>query len=112
MLQKNKLKFFIPFSIFIPYYCYCATYFDKQIQVKNKYIKFNKKNFDKNSYMILDNNNTIYLVGDKWWIGSFRNAENWNYLEINKKYNIKGYYTRIPILDIYPIIYSIENNEK
>lgn len=111
MLFKSKHKFISLILIITPPYYNFITNFDKNIKIKNKYIKYNKTGLDKNSYMITDNNNNIYLISNKWWFFQFNNEEIWNNIEKNKKYKIKGYGKRITFLNMYPNIYSVENND-
>ena len=70
-----------------------------------KYIRPRKKSA---SYMIIDENDILYKVNNLWFIGDFNRAEDWAKVNVNGKYNVKGYGFRFPFLDIYPIIYNIQ----
>jgi hypothetical protein len=83
---------------------YLITKFNKKITVKDKYIRYRKKS---SNYHIVDSEDNIYLVDNLWFIADFNRAEDYNKLEKGKSYNVSGYSLRVPVLDMYPKIYSI-----
>tara|TARA_B110000027_G_C15839697_1_gene177869 strand:- start:48 stop:401 length:354 start_codon:yes stop_codon:yes gene_type:complete len=88
----------------IPLILYYTTHFEKKITIKDKYTRYRKGG---SNYNIVDMENNIYQIGNVWFKFDFNRAEDYNKLEKNKTYNIKGYGIRIPILDMYKNIYYV-----
>jgi hypothetical protein len=106
---KRNLFFLFLFLFFFKYLLiiinFSLTKFEKEITIKKKYIRPRRKSV---SYMIIDENDILYKVNNLWFIGDFNRAEDWAKVNVNGKYNVKGYGFRFPFLDIYPIIYNIQ----
>jgi hypothetical protein len=86
-----------------------GTVFEKTIIVDSKYDRASGNNNNiYTSYMLCDKDNNIYSVNRSLYWLSFDNAEKWNKVKENKKYQIKGYGFRIPILSLYPNLIDIK----
>ena len=83
---------------------YYTTHFEKKITIKDKYTRYRKGG---SNYNIVDMENNIYQIGNVWFKFDFNRAEDYNKLEKNKTYNIKGYGIRIPVLDMYKNVYYV-----
>ena len=83
---------------------YYITHFEKTITIKDKYTRYRRYG---SNYNIVDENNTIYQVGNVWFKMNFDRAEDYNKLEKGKKYKVKGYGIRLPMLDTYKKIYYV-----
>ena len=82
---------------------YYTTPFEKTITIKDKYTRYRKGS----NYNVADENNTIYQVDNIWFKLDFNRAEDYNKLEKNKTYKVRGYGIRFPMLDIYKKIYYV-----
>tara|TARA_B100000795_G_scaffold123511_1_gene92053 strand:- start:225 stop:563 length:339 start_codon:yes stop_codon:yes gene_type:complete len=107
---KQKIYFFIFFififfKFFFKIIVFYATKFETEITIKNKYIRPRRRGAN---YMVVDENDTLYMVNNLWFIGDFNRAEDWTKIKVGSKYKVKGYSGRVPALDIYPIIYNIK----
>ena len=91
-------------SIIFNIVLYYTTHFEKTITIKDKYTRYRKGS----NYNVVDENNTIYHVDNIWFKLDFNRAERYNKLEKGKKYKIKGYGIRIPMIDIYKNIYKVD----
>ena len=98
------LVFFLIIFIIRIIYFY-STYFEKKITIKKKYLRTRGEHGD--WYMVVDDTNTIYRINNLLWNFDFNRAEDYNILEPNKTYKIKGYGFRFGLFDMYPIIYEI-----
>ena len=78
------------------------TQFERTIKIKKKYIRARGRYGD--SYLKVDNNNNIYQVNNLVYNLDFNRAEDWNILEPNQTYKIKGYVFRVGFLNMYPTI--------
>ena len=97
------------FIILINIIYYNVTYFEKTVFIKKKYLRTRGREGD--WYMIVDNENNIYRVQNLWWKFDFNRAEDYNILEEGNSFKVKGYGIRFGALDMYPNIYSVENND-
>ena len=59
------------------------------------------------SNMIADKNNTIYEVSNSILLLKMNAAENIAKLEVGKKYVVKGYGIRVPLIGLYPKITEV-----
>jgi len=87
---------------------YNATHFEKTISIKKTYLRTRGESGD--WYMVVDNEDNIYRVQNLWWKFDFNRAEDFNILEKNGSYKVKGYGIRFGAFDKYPNIYSVEKN--
>ena len=83
------------------------TSFEKVITVKDKYNKISGKRRTRTGYMFVDENDNIYKMVNVWWRGEFNKEDDWARLNKNNKYRLYGFSSRIPILGMYPSVYSI-----
>ena len=99
------IAIFILFLVFNFIYTY-TTMFEKVITVKNvNNIRLSSKYL---SNIIVDNEGNLYRVSNNLYLMFYKAAELYESIEIGKKYKIKGYGKRIPILGLYKNIYSAE----
>ncbi len=112
-MYKNILKtlkdykylvIFIIFLLSIKIILYLFTHFNKNITIKNKYLRYRRRS---SNYHIVDSNDKLYQIDNVWFLGDFNRAEDYNRLTKGKSYEVKGFGIRIPFLDMYPIIYSL-----
>lgn len=92
-------------SIIFNIVLYYTTHFEKNITVKDKYTRYRKYG---SNYNVVDENNNVYQVGNVWFKLDFDRAEDYNKLEKGKKYKVKGYGIRLPMIDMYKNIYQID----
>lgn len=90
--------------IFITFIFNIILYF---VSVFSKEITVNKVYDIRRTLMFEDSNNNSYIVSNVWYLGRFNSMEEWNKLEVGKKYRIKGFGYRIGFLGMYPRIYDI-----
>ena len=83
-----------------------GTQFEKEIRVKNKYIRVGSGN---HGYMINDTKGHIYRLGSSIWAWHWTPAELWNSLEQDQNYKVHGYGWRVSVLRLYPNVISIED---
>jgi len=79
------------------------------ILIKQLY-KYNKNG--NTNFMLIDNNDKHYNVNNSFWYCKWNAVEDWNKLKIGDKINIKYYGYRIPVFGIFPIIVSINIQNK
>ena len=107
-IMKNKFNFIlfliIILMIILNIILYYTTQFEKTITIKDKYTRYRRVS---SNYNIVDEENTIYQVDNVWFKFDFDRAEDYNKLEKGKKYKVKGYGIRLPVFDIYKIIYEV-----
>ena len=104
-----KLFLCIALLIFIIHIIfYNVTHFEKTISIKRTYLRTRGRTGD--WYMVVDNEDNIYRVQNIWWKFDFNRAEDYNILEENGSYKVKGYGIRFGASDMYPNIYSVEKN--
>jgi len=82
-----------------------STKFEQNITIKHKYIRYRSRG---SNYNIVDTNHNIYQIGNVWFKFDYNRAEDYERIEINKTYKVKGYGIRVPILDMYKTIYHTE----
>lgn len=109
---NNKMFFFYIFisviiiilliNIFFTFF----TKFEKQIIIKNKYIRNLSKG--KGSYFVVDNNNNAYILSDNLLLFQFNKTDDYNLITIGQKYKIYGYGYRVNLLSMYPKIYDLK----
>jgi hypothetical protein len=100
---KNLVILFIILLIFTIIYAY-ATQYTRTITIK-KLTSYNYGKYGLNvRYLVIDENEKVYMISNSLYYLFFKSAELYANLEINHTYNIKGYGIRIPILGFYPII--------
>jgi hypothetical protein len=80
------------------------TRFEREIVVKNKegYGTRNGR-----SQLITDDRDRIYSVSSNIFIWHFTSAEVFGKMEVGKRYKIKGYGLRIPMLGMFPNIVHV-----
>ncbi len=83
---------------------YYYTKFETTVTIKDKYIRYRKND---SGYHVVDEDGTIYQIGNLWFNNDFNRAEDYNSLEKGKTYNVKGFGYRFAMLDSYKIIYEI-----
>jgi cell division protein YceG involved in septum cleavage len=118
-MNKNKINFFnnknVFFYIFISVIIIILlinifftffTKFEKQIIIKNKYIRNLSKG--KGSYFVVDNNNNAYILSDNLLLFQFNKTDDYNLITIGQKYKIYGYGYRVNLLSMYPKIYDLK----
>lgn len=79
--------------------------FEDDILVKDKYVKHEN---GQTMYMITDTDNRIYKFENSLWRLHWKRAEQWNSVEKNYRYRVKGVGIRSPLLGMYPNIYSVK----
>lgn len=89
----------IPFQI--------GSAFEKEITIAKKYTAIGGVRYMYTQYMIVTTDGGIYQVSNVWWCADFNNEEDWNALDIGKKYRVKGWGYRVPLFGLYPNIYEI-----
>lgn len=108
-INKNKFNIIILLillsSVIFNIVLYYTTHFEKTITIKDKYTRYRRYG---SNYNVVDENNNIYQVGNVWFKLDFNRAEDYNKLEKGKKYKVKGYGIRIPMIDMYKNIYQVD----
>jgi hypothetical protein len=84
-----------------------GSHFEKEITVTKKYTAVTGIRYARTQYMVVDSGNSIYEVSNVWWKADFNNAEDWNNMEVGKKYRVKGWGYRFPLFAMYPNIYEL-----
>jgi hypothetical protein len=81
------------------------TRFEREIVVKNKegYGTRNGR-----SQLVTDQEGRIYSVSNNIFLWHFTSAEVFGKMEVGKRYKIKGYGVRIPVLGMFPNIVRID----
>ena len=109
--EFNKAKLFIVFfiiiitlSFLVNVILYFVSSFEKDIVVKEKYIRYRRRS---SNYHIVAEDGTIYQIKNVWFKGDFNRADDYVKLEVGKKYHVKGFGYRVPMLDMYQGIYEI-----
>ena len=88
---------------------YIFNGFEKTITIKDKYIYNSYAKYSSSThYKIVDTNNSIYNVDNVWFIGDFNEAEDYNLMNKDETYKVKGYGFRVDFLGWYPTIYNIQ----
>lgn len=81
------------------------TQFEKTITVSEKYIRARKRT---STYHAVDENGENYKLDNVWFKGDFNRADEYGILKVGDSFKVKGYGKRIPLFDMYRIIYSVE----
>jgi len=104
-IDSYKLLIYIVILVLVFNLIYTyATKFEKTITIKNiDNIKLSSKYL---SNIITDTEGNIYTVKNNIYLLFFTAPELYESLEENKKYVIKGYGMRIPLLGMYKHIYE------
>ena len=104
----NSVLIILIIIIFIVLYCIYiyGTRYSKTITVEHIYHFSHSDRGGSNT--IYDTNDNVYIVQNQILYMFFTSAELFNYFKIDKKYKITGYGWRIPILNLYPNILSVQ----
>tara|TARA_B100000123_G_C25732476_1_gene429905 strand:- start:1324 stop:1698 length:375 start_codon:yes stop_codon:yes gene_type:complete len=100
------IAFLIILPLIINVVLFYTNHFEKEIVVKEKYTRYRKK---ASNYNIVDENGIIYKIDNVWFKGDFNRADEYAKIEENKKYKVKGYGIRLPILEMYYKIYDVKS---
>jgi hypothetical protein len=84
-----------------------GSHFEKEITITKKYTAVTGVRYARTQYMVVDSDNSIYEVSNVWWKADFNNVEDWNNMEVGKKYRVKGWGYRFPLFGMYPNIYEL-----
>ncbi len=87
------------------FYVYLSTN-TRRIRIKRKY-KYVKSGMT--SFMIIDMDENHYSLNNSIWFWKWDAIEDWYSLDKEREINIKFYGYRIPILSLFPNIYSYSN---
>ncbi len=104
-LSKKKHVHYITYGI-VGIHCLYAVLTSemKGIQIKKKY-KFDRKGCS--NFMIIDENNVHYNMNNSFWYMKYNSIEDWNKVDVDKKYIIHHYGYRVPIMGLFPNCYKI-----
>lgn len=108
MVFFSNLYYYYIFTIviyLIVYYTYyISTKFTKTITVKHN----NIMNIQKQIYnFVVDQDNVVYVIDNRYPLLHFNAAELMSTVKVNKTFNISGYGLRVPFLELYPNILSM-----
>jgi hypothetical protein len=92
-------------SILLNLGLYLTTGFETTITVSNKYIRTTRRS---SRYHVVDKKGENFRVDNNMFKGDFNRGDDYGKLEDGKKYKVKGYGIRVPVLNMYRKIYSIE----
>ena len=81
---------------------------EKEIVVKDKYIKNGNGKNSSSKYLVVDTENNTYEITDLFFLGKWNSTDLFNQLEVNHKYKIKTTGNRIHFFSMYPNINEIE----
>lgn len=104
---KWLLLLFAVLSIFNLIYVY-STLFEKEIIIEEKNTYGSKVNNQK----ISDTEGNVYVVENSLYMWQWTSLELFNKLDVGKKFKVKGYGIRLPILGMIPNIISAEEITK
>jgi hypothetical protein len=104
LLDKNE-NFFVTIIIIIVlltlHYIYTMyTLRVERVTVKSKYI-LNDRLY-KLTFSSLDGK--VYVAGNNLWFGHFKSVELWDSIREGEKYDLVVYGSRVPFLDIFPVV--------
>ncbi len=109
MMKEYKLYIQIFLFICLIFYIYYGlTAFKRTIEISQHidYVSgFGRMLYSSN--MIADKNNTIYEVSNSILLLKMNAAENIAKLDVGKKYVVKGYGIRVPLIGLYPKIVEV-----
>lgn len=94
---------FIIIKIILDIILFFNKQFEKKITVSNKYHLQRASR-----YHVVDQNDENYRVTNVWFKGDFNRGDRYGMLKEGESYKIKGYGIRIPVLNMYKNIYSVE----
>ena len=110
--KQNNYRFYIIIivvllllSVLVDLALYFTTHFEKEISVSNKYVRTTRRS---SKYHVVDQNDENYRVTNVWFKGDFNRGDRYGILKEGKTYKVKGYGIRIPVLNMYKNIYSVE----
>ena len=110
--KQNNYRFYIIIfvvllllSVLVDLALYFTTHFEKEISVSNKYVRTTRRS---SKYHVVDQNDENYRVTNVWFKGDFNRGDDYGILKEGQSYTIKGYGIRIPVLNMYKNIYSVE----
>jgi len=81
-----------------------ATSFEKEIEVREKYVKPGKKT----EWSVIDSEGNTYLIVDRFILMEFNSGDDYAMMNVGGKYKVKGYWFRFPLLSWYPQLYAVE----
>ena len=84
-----------------------ATSFEKEIDVREKYVKPGKKT----KFSVIDSEGNTYLTVDRIILMEFNSGDDYAMMKEGGKYKVKGYWFRFPRLSWYPQIYAVEKSK-
>ena len=112
-IKNTFVKFFIILIILplsLKYLYYKLTKFTIEITVKEKYKKYESASTDSdNIFFVVDSNDNIFNVTNLFFKYDFNKLEDWNKLELSKKYLVCGYGIEIAKLGFFKNIYEVKN---
>jgi hypothetical protein len=86
----------------------CNTKFDRIITVNNiRNVGTARMNTQLTLNLVMDENDVVYTFYDSPLIGHLKSARNFLRIKEGKRYHVKGYGIRIPLLHYYPNITHI-----
>ena len=85
------------------------TRFSKEITIKDKYIKRNSK---RGEFFIVDTENNSYNIKDFVYALDFNATDDYNMIEIGKRYKVAGYGFRIRFFSQFPTLYRFVKLEE
>ncbi len=106
--KENIWRIFMKIGIIVvpmSFYVYASTN-TRRIRIKRKY-KYVKSGMT--SFMIIDMDENHYSLNNSIWFWKWDAIEDWYSLDKEREINIKFYGYRIPILSLFPNIYSYSN---
>ncbi len=106
--KENIWRIFMKIGIIVvpmSFYVYASTN-TRRIRIKRKY-KYVKSGMT--SFMIIDMDENHYSLNNSIWFWKWDAIEDWYSLDNEREINIKFYGYRIPILSLFPNIYSYSN---
>ena len=96
---------FLLLTVIVDIALYLTTYFEKEITVSNKYVRTTRRS---SRYHVVDQNDENYRINNLWFKGDFNRGDDYGLLKEAGTYKVKGYGIRVPILNMYKNIYSVE----
>lgn len=79
--------------------------FEKEIIVKDKYIKNSGRSSNK---IIVDEENNTYILEDAILLGDMNSLDDYNKIEKGKRYKISGSGLRNRFFSLFPVVYKVE----
>ena len=94
---------FIIVKIILDIILFFNKHFEKTITVSNKYHLQRASR-----YHVVDTKDENYRVTNVWFKGELSRGDKYGMMKEGEKYRVKGYGIRVPILNMYKNIYSVE----